>query len=187
LKRLEADEIIRPSGRLASELALLRPGAGVKSPGKAETTRPSGHWGYKQGAFVADFELPARTVTANAQQDWIQDPVLGLRRLCPRECAAIQTFPETWEFAGNRTQQYRLIGNAVPPTLAEALGSVLLDHVEAHEPIRTAYHRTLAPLPERLSQAIRYTAKEEARNGASRRAAPRKRISRIASAEAKVM
>lgn len=30
--------------------------------------RPSGHWGYKQGAFIADPTLPARTVTANAQQ-----------------------------------------------------------------------------------------------------------------------
>lgn len=66
---LDQDEIIRPSGKLAAELALVPPGSGVKSPGKTETTRPGGHWGYKQGAFVADPTLPARTVTANAQQD----------------------------------------------------------------------------------------------------------------------
>jgi DNA (cytosine-5)-methyltransferase 1 len=176
---LEQDEIIHPSPKLAVELALLSPGSGVKSPGKAETTRPGGHWGYKQGAFVADPMLPARTVTASTQQDWIKDPVLGLRRLCPRECAALQSFPATWEFAGNRTSQYRQIGNAVPPALAEAIGKTLLRHVLAQPDTGVVHHPSLAPLPETLVKAIRYTAKEEARNGQSRKAAPRKRASKL--------
>jgi len=176
---LQQGEVIRPSGKLAAELALVSPGSGVKSPGKAETTRPGGHWGYKQGAFVADPALPARTVTASAQQDWIKDHVLGLRRLCPRECAAIQTFPASWEFAGNRTSQYRQIGNAVPPALAEAIGKTLLGHV-ANQPLtEVVHHLALAPLPENLVKAVRYTAKEEARNGQSRKEAPRKRVSRV--------
>lgn len=176
---LEQDEIIRPSGKLAAELALVSPGSGVKSPGKAETTRPGGHWGYKQGAFVADLALPARTVTASAQQDWIKDQPFGLRRLCPRECAAIQTFPASWEFAGNRTSQYRQIGNAVPPALAEVIGKALLGHV-ANQPVTgVVHHLALAPLPENLVKAVRYTAKEEARNGQSRKAAPRKRMSKV--------
>jgi DNA (cytosine-5)-methyltransferase 1 len=77
-------EVIRPSATLAQQLAALTPGTGLKSPGKRETTRPGGHWGYKQGAFVADLSLPSRTITAGAQQDWISDPSLGLRRLCLR-------------------------------------------------------------------------------------------------------
>lgn len=89
LSGVSEDEIIRPTPRLAAELAQIKPGSGVKSPGRAEATRPGGHWGYKQGAFIADLSLPARTVTASTAQDWIVDLVHGLRRLCPRECAAI--------------------------------------------------------------------------------------------------
>lgn len=184
---LEQDEIIRPAGKLAVELAMVRPGSGVKSPGKAEATRPGGHWGYKQGAFVADPSLPARTVTASAQQDWLQDSTFGLRRLCPRECAAIQTFPLSWEFVGNRASQYRQIGNAVPPLLAESVGKVLLDHVSARPSVGKCRHLALVPLPEDLAKAIRYTSKEEARNGQSRKAAPRKRISKLPVRQANVI
>lgn len=175
------DEIIRPNVRLEVELSGLKPGTGVRSPGKSEATRPGGHWGYKQGAFVADLDLPARTVTASAQQDWIKDPNLGLRRLCPRECAAIQSFPPEWVFSGNRTDQYRQIGNAVPPMLAQAVAESMREHVSAlpkkgapTKPIK------LLPLHERLESAIQYTHKEELRNGPSRRQAPNKRRTRVA-------
>lgn len=175
------DEIVRPKGRLAIELAELQPGTGVKSPGKKESTRPGGHWGYKQGAFVADLQQSARTVTASAQQDWIKDRELGLRRLSPRECAALQTFPEGWQFGGASSNRYKLIGNAVPPRLAAAIGRELRafsssvgEHVES---IRTA--EALLPLPPALASAVRYTMREEAANGASRRQAPSKRASRF--------
>jgi DNA (cytosine-5)-methyltransferase 1 len=100
---VEDQEIIRPTGKMASELEHIPPGSGVKSQGKKEATRPGGHWGYKQGAFVANPEKAARTVTASGQQDWLRDPELGLRRLCPRERAAIQTFPEEWSWAEKNT------------------------------------------------------------------------------------
>lgn len=175
------DEIIRPNARLEEELCKLRPGTGVRSPGKSEATRPGGHWGYKQGAFVADLELPARTVTASSQQDWIKDPKLGLRRLCPRECAAIQSFPPEWVFCGNRTQQYQQIGNAVPPALAAAVARSLGEHV-ASMPRKKSVQKAseLLPLHERLESAIKYTHKEELRNGLSRRLAPNRRRARLA-------
>ncbi len=180
LRSPTGDEIIRPSGKLARELAAVPPGSGVKSPGKPESTRPGGHWGYKQGAFVADLDLPARTVTASSQQDWVRDPEFGLRRLCPRECAAIQSFPASWKFVGNRATQYRLIGNAVPPTLAAAIGRSLLKH-SMHGPLpEQVLHLELLPLAPHLAAAIKYTVKEEMRNGASRRFAPPKRISNVA-------
>ncbi len=170
----DEDEIIRPSGLLASQMKDLPPGSGVKSPGKRETTRPGGHWGYKQGAFIADPAKPARTVTANAQQDWVRDAKLGLRRLSPRECAAIQSFPPSWEFVGKRVDQYRLIGNAVPPALASVIGTALKEQASTQsDSLET--HAELLPLSPRLASAIRYTEREEHRNGASRRAAPDRR------------
>ena len=184
LSPLASDEIIRPSGPLAEELARLSPGSGVKSPGKAESTRPGGHWGYKQGAFVADLGLPARTVTASGQQDWVKDPVHGLRRLCPRECAAIQTFPAAWTMAGTRVAQYRQIGNAVPPILAEQVGRVLLGHADTQPASGNVHHLALLSLPDDLAKAVKYTAREEARNGPSRRSAPPKRVSRLLQAKA---
>ncbi len=171
-----SDEIFRPNEKLHKQLATLPSGKGVKSPGKAETTRPGGHWGYKQGAFVADLDQPARTITANAQQDWIRDPILGLRRLSPRECAAVQSFPPCWQFKGARIDQYRLIGNAVPPILAQALGSALIasDNSGVAKSARVA-PAAPEPLPQQLQAAISYTIREDATNGASRRAAPPRR------------
>ncbi len=178
---ISTEELIRPSGKLASELEHIVPGSGVKSPGKAETTRPGGHWGYKQGAFVADMKRPARTVTAGAQQDWVRDAIHGLRRLTPRECAALQTFPADWNFAGKHADQYRQIGNAVPPLLAESIGIALRAHVQRNLNVEGHVPRgEIVPLPTRLQAAINYTAREELRNGASRREVPAKR--RMASA-----
>lgn len=165
------EEIIRPTGKMALELAHLQPGTGAKSEGKKEATRPGGHWGYKQGAFIADTLKAARTVTASSQQDWIRDPILDLRRLTPRECAAIQTFPPEWVMVGNRQAQYRLIGNAVPPELGRVLGLALAEaYSQRPKPLPLAQDVTLAPLPAELQSAIAYTIKEDRRNGPSRRA-----------------
>lgn len=180
---VEAYEILRPSERLAEELCKLKPGQGVKSPGKREVTRPGGHWGYKQGAFVADLDHSARTVTANAQQDWIIDFKLGLRRLCPRECATLQGFPRGWHFDGKAAVQYRLIGNAVPPPLARAFGRALKRHVNRHAKTEATEFGSLLPLPPSLLSAIRYTMRDERANGESRRAVSSRRILRAMSAE----
>lgn len=175
------DEIIRPTGKMALELADLPPGTGAKSQGKKEATRPGGHWGYKQGAFIADTLKPARTVTASSQQDWIRDPVLGLRRLCPRECAAIQTFPSEWAMVGNRQTQYRLIGNAVPPELGRVLGLALAEAFSNTVDPEPSFMATgLSPLPAELQSAITYTLREERRNGPSRRAAGKRAVAALA-------
>jgi DNA (cytosine-5)-methyltransferase 1 len=179
------DEIIRPSEKLAAQFSGIPDGHGIKSPGKSERTRPAGHWGYKQGCFIADLDQPARTVTASTQQDWIRDPKLGLRRLCPRECAAIQSFPLGWSFGDGLSSQYRLIGNAVPPAIARAIGASLLAHNRtASARIADQRFDSLLPLPSRLDYHIRYTAREEASNGASRRAQPKRRALRATANEA---
>ncbi len=163
----EEAEIVRPTPALATQLADVPPGSGLKSPGAREATRPGGHWGYRQGTFIADLKQPARTITASASQDWIRCPDGSLRRLTLRECAALQGFPPGWQFAGPLASRFRQVGNAVPARCGKVLGEALL--AVLGEAPRT--RPPSAPLPREMVTAIDYTRRENRRNGASRRQA----------------
>jgi DNA (cytosine-5)-methyltransferase 1 len=84
-------------------------------------------WGGRSGFLRRlAWDRPAPTLTSrpDSSATLLCHPT-ELRVLSIRECARLQQFPDRWEFAGARPQQYVQVGNAVPLGVGRAIGEAL--------------------------------------------------------------
>jgi DNA (cytosine-5)-methyltransferase 1 len=75
------------------------------------------------------------------------------RSLTPREAARIQSFPDWFQFPVAQTHQYRLIGNAVPPLVAKAVGAAIKRWLTEIDGFKA---EPLVNIPANQSQAINW-------------------------------
>lgn len=60
-------------------------------------------------------------------------PVSEVRCLTPKERSYIQTFPESFNFFGGKSDMNSMIGNAVPVNLAKYVGEAIMRYIQAEE------------------------------------------------------
>ena len=85
-------------------------------------------WGGRSGFLRRlSWDRPAPTITSSpkSKATMLCHPE-EVRPLTVRECARIQQFPDTWDFAGSLSQQYLQIGNATPVSLGTAIGEAII-------------------------------------------------------------
>jgi len=78
------------------------------------------------------WDQPSWTVVAHIHKDGYmyihpeQD-----RTICVREAARLQSFPDDFVFKTSRTNQFKHVGNAVPPLMSQVLAHHLLDYFKS--------------------------------------------------------
>lgn len=100
---------------------------------------------------------PCSTIVAHLSKDGLMfvHPTQN-RSLTPREAARVQSFPDWFEFPIARTHQFRVIGNAVPPLVAEAVGIAVKAYLELTMKKQIPLRFDLNPLPSNRNEAVRW-------------------------------
>jgi DNA (cytosine-5)-methyltransferase 1 len=74
---------------------------------------------FEQSLRISNWNRPSDTITATGPEIHPNKK----RRMSVRECARIQTFPDSFIFYGSLGNMYKQVGNAVPVLLAEKLAN----------------------------------------------------------------
>ncbi|WP_107945760.1 DNA cytosine methyltransferase [Campylobacter concisus] len=77
---------------------------------------------------VQNYDAPSKTIIAHLYKDgnqFIHPDYTQERSITPREAARLQSFPDDFVFPCSITQQYKQIGNAVPPLMSKYIAMVL--------------------------------------------------------------
>lgn len=79
---------------------------------------------------VLEPNLPSTTIIAHLYKDgnrFIHYDPQQCRSITVREAARLQSFDDDFDFVGSQGNAYQMIGNAVPPKLAHAIGCAVAD------------------------------------------------------------
>ena len=91
---------------------------------------PQFEWRKRYWSFLLKLspDLPSWTIQARRSNN--MGPFHWRNRILRiEEVKRLQTFPDAWYLSGNVEQQWRQVGNAVPPLLAEALGKAVAESI----------------------------------------------------------
>ena len=88
---------------------------------------------FNNSYVVQKYTMPSKTIIAHLYKDgnqFIHPDHTQQRTFTPREAARIQSFPDDFIFPCSKTQQYKQIGNAVPPLLAQHIAKLLKKYLK---------------------------------------------------------